>query len=210
MLPCEPKPSTLIRPATFADIDRLVEIHTSALPGDLLPRLGSAYLRKQFYPCSLRSANAVTLVNDHGGQVDAFIVFAINSGAFTEELKRDRLRIIFSVLQRSLRDPGLGWELASLNRGARIEIARPMGRIQGLPELYLMATHPQRQRTGLGKPLVKAGLLLLSQKGLGACIVKTSSPQARAFYRSLGFEDIGTERRAARSLFLMCRTTDDE
>ena len=196
----------MIRFAAEADIVRLAEIHKAALPGDFLPRLGLAFLKNVFFPCALQSKDAFTLVSENQGEVEAFVVFALDSPALTRELKAARWPVALALLLAFFRDPTIAFQVLGLIRGGRTELKAAIEGFEALPELYLIATHPERQGCGLGGALVREGLRLLGEKGHGCCVVKTSSARARKFYQALEFQDVGKEIRGNRQLWLLRRT----
>ena len=195
----------MIRFASEADIDRLAEIHGAALPEDFLPQLGRGFLKDVFFPSALRPGNAFVLVAEEQESVDAFVVFARDSAALTRDLRARPLRLAFAMLGAALRRPSFVSQVLAVIRGGRIELSAPVPDLTALPELYLIATDPGRQSRGLGGALVHEGLRLLAEKGNHACVVKTSSPRARSFYHALGFQQIGTEIRGGRVLWLLHR-----
>ncbi len=63
-------------------------------------------------------------------------------------------------------------------------------------ELLLIGTHPEARRQGVGRLLLSECLLRLKASG-AQCLhleVRVSNVGAQAFYRALGFQDVGRRR----------------
>ncbi len=195
---------SMIRKAHNEDIPFLVKIHMAALPGDLLPRLGRDFLVKTFYPAVLRSDQAFTIVHEEDGAPDAFVIFAYHSDALTNQVIKDKVSLAGSMLRGLLADPTLAREAFGFLRGFRTELEEDLRiKLEEIPELYLIATSPDRQSRGLGCQIVRHGLRLLADEGYPCSLVKTSSDRAREFYLKQGYRLIGFEYRQKRRLYLL-------
>lgn len=188
------------------DIRDIAEIHSAALPGDLLPRLGRRFLRNVFYPSVVDSKRALVIVQEELGKICSFIVFAYDSEAITKEVTSRRTVMAAYVFAALLRDILLLGELLSHARGFRTELLSDIdASIYKIPELFVMATAPEYQSQGRGGKLLDRGIEILS-KTHTKCLVKTSSRQAKEFYERHGFREIGSEYRGTRQVLLLLRS----
>ena len=192
----------MIREGTANDISRLAEIHLASLQGDLLPRLGRVFLEKRFYPSVLTSSNALLLVDEDECSLNSYVVFAYNSGKFVEDITSHKISIGLSILRKLLSDPSVLLQVIAAMR-SNIVLTTQVDHLERQPELYLMATDPRYQSTGIGSRLVQDGIERLRQAGYQSCWVRTSSDRAKQFYQRLGFEVIGKEFRGQRLLHLL-------
>ncbi|MCI0625353.1 MAG: GNAT family N-acetyltransferase [Acidobacteria bacterium] len=191
-----------IREAKIEDVNRLAEIHSLALPGDLLPRMGRRFLTGTFYPIVLNSQHAFTLVCTENGSIESFVIFAYHSGELASELKAPKFRILSCLARSFWRYPGVALQVLTF-LGGRVSLDEQIGPLEEMAELYSIATHPSAQSRGVGSLLVREGLNRLRAATRGTCLVKTSSDRARQFYLRLGFRDIGKEIRGRRKLFIL-------
>ncbi|MBI4576420.1 MAG: GNAT family N-acetyltransferase [Planctomycetes bacterium] len=197
----------MIRLAEVSDIDAMVEIHMRALPGDLLPRLGRAFLGRTFYPTVLGSGHGFILVCEEEGRVRAYVIFARESAGLARDLSSRRVAIGWSILRRLWLDPRIPLDVLAFLRG-RVELTEPIEDRERWPELYSIATLPGDQGKGFGAALVQEGLRRLWSAGAPGCTVKTSSDRARAFYVKNGFRDIGVETRGARRFYILLHASE--
>ncbi len=193
----------LIRKATKDDIRQIVDIHLAALPDDLLPKLGKSYLQNTFYAQIIQSDLAFILVNVENDTVNAFCVFALNGGALSSLLTKNKKKLLIPLLRGVLKNVSLLPELAAHLKGFRTELtsAKQID-FESIPELYLIAAEPLSQGRGIGSDLIGEGLKILF-RNQSACLVKTSSDKARKFYQKNGFELRGVEYRGKRTMYLL-------
>ena len=191
----------MIRKATDQDIPYLSSIHMAALPDDLLPRLGTAFLTRCFYPAGIDSKNAFILVNVNAENcICAFSVFAYDSELFLQAVKRRKFFLFFSMFKTVLASLSFLKEIAIYLRKFRMVLKETDIDLSRFPELYLIATNPEYQGLGLGGELLTEGLARLRTEG---CLVKTSSTDAKRFYIRHGFREIGKEYRGSRCLSVL-------
>jgi GNAT superfamily N-acetyltransferase len=185
----------MIRSAMTDDAAALAEVHVAALPDDFLPRLGRRYLRRRFYPMVLMSSGVDLFVAERSDEVLAFALFVEDGESLSSALAADWAGLAMYVPFAVLRRPSVVCDIIGQRR-REPDLSRD---ISGVPELYLMASEPGCQSKGLGGNLLEHGLEVLGTRNQG-CVVKTSSSRARQFYERHGFELVGVERRATRSL----------
>jgi len=196
----------MIRQASTDDIPTIVEIHSTALPGDFLPRLGKRFLNNVFYPGVLNSKHALVIVQEDLGIVRSFIVFAYDSRNLTKEASGNRVALAAYVVSALIRDLSLVGELLAHLRGFRTEMSIELQEsLREIPELYVMASAPEYQSQGVGGELLEKGLEILCGEQ-ATCVVKTSSKQAQKFYERHDFKEIGFEHRGARQIRLLLRS----
>ena len=195
----------MIREARSTDIGDIVTIHSTALPGDFLPRLGNRFLRKVFYPGVIDSEHGFVIVREEHGSICSFIVFAYNSQKLTREATGPKILLAAYVFAALIRDFGLYGELSAHLRGFKTEFYTDIKTpLETIPEIFVMATAPQYQSRGLGGDLLERGLEIVSSVHAG-CLVKSSSSHARKFYARHGFMEIGLEHRGTRQVHLLLR-----
>lgn len=198
-----PEVTTRVREAVSADLERIAEIHCAALSQDLLPRLGKPFLVRDLYPLALRSAHSFILVAEREDLV-GFVVFSVAAGDFARELRRKWRRIAASLLRSSSRDLWLARDLLDATLRCRLEGDYSREELERLPELFVIAIDPRHQGERVGGRLVQAGLEALARRvSAEVCSVKTSSEQARRFYRAQGFEEVGGEVRGRRRFHVL-------
>jgi len=189
----------MIKELSPEDVADLAKIHVSALPNDLLPSLGTAFLERSFYPYALKSQNILALGGySRDNKLRAFVIFAKISQKFTAEIiKKHKFQLMWICIRKLMTQPGFSKNLLHMFKPTK-QIIAPSFEIVNCPELYVIATSSEAQGKGYGSELVKAGLSRLQQLNYKNCIVKTSSPRAKKFYLSLGFIEIGKEYRGKR------------
>jgi ribosomal protein S18 acetylase RimI-like enzyme len=195
----------MIRVACEKDAQELAEIHSRALPDDLLPRIGLRFLKNYFYPLAIRSDHTLLVIAEENGRICSFIVLALDSKAFTREVSSHKTTLAFYTIATLFRDFTLIGELVSHMTGFRSDVSGEVEPdLEELPEIYVMATAPHSQSKGVGSQLLDSALRMLPDSRSG-CLVKTSSPRARDFYIRHQFRDIGLEYRSRRCLHLLLR-----
>lgn len=188
-----------IRLAHQNDIARIVEIHSESLPHDLLPLLGSRFLRGTFYPFVFAEAANAFIVVGGDEQVDAFAVFVLQASAFTKKLSARKTDLFIALASRIFLSPSIIFQILSVRQNQRMESQFSNDEICRFPEIYVAATHPDKQGKGIGTAVIQEGLkMLLARQNTGNCIVKTSSNRASNFYKKIGFVEIGSLLRGRR------------
>jgi ribosomal protein S18 acetylase RimI-like enzyme len=200
----------MIRNAGQDDIPALVQIHREALPNDLLPRLGAAYLRKEFYPRVLERDRALTLVSEEDNRLNGFCVFAYDGDSLTREIMRKRITIARYLVLACLKDRSLVAEAVACLRGFRTSLLPGCEvDLRSLPEIYLIATSPSCQSRGIGARIVEQGIEILFREH-SVCLTKTSSDRSKQFYLRNGFVEVGVEHRGRRSLSVLLRRREED
>jgi ribosomal protein S18 acetylase RimI-like enzyme len=196
----------VIREARADDIQDIVRIHLTTLPGDFLPRLGNRFLRKVFYPGVMDSKHGLVVVQEEGGSICSFIVFAFNAEKLTREATGQKIMLAAYILAALIRDFSLFRELSAHLSGFKTEIYTDIKTpLEKIPELFVMATAPHYQSQGMGGDLLERGIEIVS-RAHAECLVKTSSRHAKKFYAKHGFKEIGMEYRGARRVHLLLRS----
>jgi hypothetical protein len=187
------------REAVFKDIEALSEIHIAALPCDLLPKLGKAFLSEIFYPSIFDDQkNTIILAECNKDKtVVGLIVFSINQKKiFINIIKKFLTKPIFLfnsnlfvLLKEILVSVGSQFKQNSWNK------------IQNIPEIYVFAIDKLWRGKKVGSCLWEC--YLESRKNISEVIVKTSDPGAKIFYEKNHFFVIGKEKRAQRELYVL-------
>ena len=115
-------------------------------------------------------------------------------------------------MSRDCIEQGLGWRwtetrvLACIRHPAvNVTVAREGPALAGFgimeygddeAHLLLFAVHPQRRRAGVGAALVRwlEATALTAGVGLIRLEARVNNPEARGFYRALGYREVGTIR----------------
>ena len=179
--------STHFRKLTPGDLGQVSRIHSEELPDDFISLLGETFLRDNFYPGLLKTAD-VALCGVHQGTITGFVVFssdetffsrlaldhwsALLRYSYTRLLQLKFLRYLFEVLLLLLVNDN---------------------RLRG-PELVYIAVSRTWARKGLGSAMTRTALLDLHRSGVEMCWVKTlkKTPQNISFYESMGFQILKT------------------
>lgn len=199
-----------VRLAGPGEAARLAAVHLAALPGDVLPRLGRAFLERTFYPLILAHAGVDCLVAEAEGRVAGLLVLAWNSGQLTAAVGARRTAVALALARRVLRDPLLAVDVAFTALGTRAGLSAPAAGLAAAPEIYVLAVAPGAQGQGLGAALVKAALARLGRRDPAPRLVavKTGTEAARRFYEKHGFRLVGREGRGRVRPFVLVRDLD--
>lgn len=189
----------MIKKLSFQDVRALAKIHVLTLPDDLLPSLGRSYLERCFFPHTLNSFSTVALgAYTETHELCAFAIFVKSAPQFTSTLLKSSTFYLIGLCIK---------KLITTRRFINkiIGFMQPVKRIidsgytlDNCPEIYVIATALEHQKKGYGSALIKEGLTQLQQLNYQACIVKTSSENAKQFYMNFGFIPIGKEYRGKR------------
>jgi len=199
----------VIRLAVPGDASALARLHVEGLPKDLLPRLGFDFLARAFYPLVLSSPYCFTLVHDQGDGPGGFVVFTHDSPGFMRRLRSRTPAMFLAALAKFSRDPALLADLTRCALGFACDTRSLPCQPEACPELFVIAMAHERRSAGIGTRLALEGLARLARISATArlgCLVKTSSEGAFEFYRKLGFQPVGDERRGARVLWVLHRS----
>jgi ribosomal protein S18 acetylase RimI-like enzyme len=184
-----------IRKAKISDVNRISELHSKALPKDLLPSLGLDFLVKTYYPAVLNSSFSNVYLLEKDGIVVSFVVFATDTSELAKIIKADKIRILFAIVKKTITNPRIPFSILGFILG-KVIWEETLVDADHMPELYSIATDPSLQSKGYGKRITEEGLReLASLDGKKGCIVKTSSDGAFKFYERIGFRKIGHEKR---------------
>ncbi len=184
-----------IRKAKIADASRISELHSKALPKDLLPSLGMDFLVRTYYPAVLNSSFSNVYLLEKDGVAVSFVVFATDTSELAKIIKADKLSILIAIMKKSITNPRIPFSILGFILG-KVNWEEKIADIEHMPELYSIATEPSLQSKGYGKLITEEGLReLASLNEKKGCIVKTSSDGAFKFYQRIGFRKIGYEKR---------------
>lgn len=132
----------------------------------------------------------------------------MNASGTTIRLARAEDANAIARMSRDTIETGLGWSwrpqrvLVSIKDPSTLSIVACDGRVQGfcitqfadeIAHLSLLAVDPKFRRRGIGRRLVNWMLVSARTAGIATVHVemRTTNLAARAFYRTLGFEDAG-------------------
>ena len=161
----------VIRVAQSTDLEDVALIHHSSLPDGFLPQLGLDFLRKVYYPATVRSTHAATLVAVLDGRVIGFVTIALDSPSFSRDiLWRIITRLPFYVLRRILVQPSFLIKCWQIFRATSLE--KPF---EIRSEIFYIAVEDIFRGRGLGKKLIYAALNFLREKGVQEVWIKTLS-----------------------------------
>lgn len=189
-----------VRPAGPQDAAALADIHSAALPDDVLPRLGRNFLQNVFYPLVLGHGDTDCIVAGDGPCPDGLLVLARAPQALTAALAVRRHRILAALVCQGWRAAPLALDMLCAARGRVRELNVAVETYRQAWEIYILAVHPRAQGRGLGSALVAAALARLAAPLL---IVKTASETAKGFYEGNGFRPAGLEQRGRRTIWLL-------
>lgn len=188
----------MIREANLQDVPKLVDIHREALSQDLLPRLGSKFLKSTFYPALMDDRGTKLWVLEEAGEIRSFAAFSENTDVITRAMLHRPMNTGFALAKAIARHPAILLELISLLRSGN------GSQRQANPEIYVVATAYAFRCQGLAHLVVQHGLEHLKGAGIYEfCSVRTSSAQAAQFYRKIGFVDEREEQRGSRRLHVL-------
>jgi ribosomal protein S18 acetylase RimI-like enzyme len=167
------------------------------MPYAFLPRLGTWFLKRAFFPLALDQKVALTLVAEGNEVILSFIVIALNKDEFSKRLKSQKLKIIFALASNFLKDPSVLKNAFQILLNTRLNLEVPIENLTGISRVVVIATDPRNRGKGVGSILICDGLALLREKrGEGSpCQVEVRSESARRFYERNGFRSIGIEHR---------------
>ncbi|HNH09559.1 MAG TPA: hypothetical protein PK683_13755, partial [Leptospiraceae bacterium] len=96
-----------IRMACLEDSEALTEIHCSALPDDLLPKLGKKYIKNVYYSKVLKSKYAITMLLEKGEIPVSFVTFTLEPEKLLIEIKKQKIALLLALIKNSFSQPGI-------------------------------------------------------------------------------------------------------
>jgi hypothetical protein len=93
-----------IRKANVQDISLVAQIHFKSLPDDFFPSLGLDFLETVYYPASLKSEHAATLVTEAQDEVSGFVTVATDSSLYNRDILRRAWINLYQTRSDSLRN----------------------------------------------------------------------------------------------------------
>lgn len=174
----------MIRQLKAGDIDQVVNIHLSQLPG-FLSRLGKKFLC-QYYQASLNTLEIFTLVEKNDEQIQGFASGTVRlKGLILKIISQDIIGFIFLFMNMFFTHP-------FLLLGTVKTLAYP-GFSQDVPELLTIAVKKNNQNRGIGKKLFQAIKKEFYNRGVKHFQVSMYKrlPAAK-FYEKMGCRKAGT------------------
>ena len=180
--------SVAVRPAGLDDIDAVLALHLSGLPGSFLSLLGPRFLRL-LYRRLLHSPRAVLLVAAQQQHVIGFVAGTEDTGElYRDFIRRDGWRALVAAAPRALRHGRrIAETLSYSRRAAAAEATLPRA------ELLSLAVAHEARRQGAGSALVRELQAEMDRRGVTALRVVVAAENATAIhaYRGCGFTDAG-------------------
>jgi colanic acid biosynthesis glycosyl transferase WcaI len=198
------EPAVLVRPATSADLARIVAVHASAFPGVFLTALGPAFLRA-YYRAVLDFDAGCMLVAELDGRVAGFVAGFADPRRFYAVFRRRPLAFAPAVLAGLLRRPWLIGRIVArvgsvLHRGRDERQDSATG---AACELSSLAVDPRARRRGIGQKLVATFVAEARGRGLDVVRLTTDArgnDRVNDFYAGLGFQLVPRPAEGARPM----------
>jgi glycosyltransferase involved in cell wall biosynthesis/ribosomal protein S18 acetylase RimI-like enzyme len=179
--------ASVIRNATAADLDGIVDIHQKAFNQFFLTRMGAAFLRR-YYELVLNYHAGIVLVSERHGTLTGFVCGFGDPAEFYRSMWRNRLAFALPAAGALLRHPSLCANMVNAVR--RIQTTATKGPPLSC-ELSSIAVAPEAAGRGLGKALLRA-FLEHSWARRAECVYLTTDAEgneaANELYREIGFE----------------------
>lgn len=179
-----------------ADAARLAILHTRALPGSLVARLGLGYAQAFHRFCAASAHEDLRVWRAPDGSIHAACLVSARPGDLSA-----RLRAATPLLSAALTHPAAWPDL--LRAAIAPSVAAPA------PQILLLFADEAARGRGLGRALVDAA----AANAPFLCTITEDDPanRALAFYRKAGFADAGPTRVHGRAFRLLTRgaTTED-
>ncbi len=174
----------MIRKLKAGDIDQVVNIHLSQLPG-FLSRLGKNFLTK-YYQSSLNTLEIFTLVEINDEKISGFATGAVRlKGLIFKIISQDIIGFISLFLNMFFTHP-------FLLLGTVKTLAYP-GFSQDVPELLTIAVKKKYQKRGIGKKLFQEIKKEFHKRGVKNFQVSMYQKlPAAKFYEKMGCHRTGT------------------
>lgn len=176
-----------VRPAVFADIERIVTIHVAAFGESFLTMLGHGFLR-ELYIAFVRGRDGICFVGEAGGTVIGFVAGTTAPHTFFKRLLQSRWHVfVFSSLAALVRHPLT--VIPKLIRAIWYRGEEPHGAPRGVL-LSSIAVSPSHVGRGVGKLLVETfcdAALAAGGKFVYLTTDRDDNEKTHAFYRGAGF-----------------------
>lgn len=192
-----------VRHVMAADFEAIADIHCTALPQDLLPRLGRGALAKVFYPWFLNMELFDFIAIAEDDTVAGFIVLR-NRTPTLRELLPICVKLLPFLVWNCLVHPSVAFVCACYLLSRRHETVESRAvTFSAQKEIVVVAVAAGWRRNGIGSKLITAAISRMSDPAV--ILVKTDSETARTFYLMQGFAVVGHERRCRRTLYMLAR-----
>ncbi len=168
----------MITRLSYHDIDAVVRMHKSQLPG-FLSELGESFLRK-FYKVSLDIPELFSFVEKRNEQIYGFVTgTSTTNGLYKKIIYRDVLGFGFLFLRYFIVHPGQVFKFAGI-------LAYP-GFSDNIPELLTISVDRKYQKKGVGRKLFKMIVGEFKRRAIGKFRVSVyESLPANTFYSRVG------------------------
>jgi ribosomal protein S18 acetylase RimI-like enzyme len=158
-----------ISAVTVPLLSQVAGIHFSALPDDFLPSLGLDFLQKVYYPASMRSSSAATLVARREDRVVGFVTIARDSSQFTRDVLGGRYLLLgWYALRAFFIHPVVFLRSFEVLWSALFSKPDPVK-----AEIVFIAVSSEFQNQGIGRQLVSAAIEYLRGHRGTVCRTKT-------------------------------------
>lgn len=160
-----------IRTMTSVDVCAVADIHTDALPDDLLPRLGRSFLAKNYYASILKSKYSTVIVAELDNRIVGFVNLSFNATKHAIWFLLTNLpSLLISSVRLCFKDRTFIFNmLFSFLNNAAVDIPK------GAAEISFIAVDPSCHGKGVGKKLVEESNKTALQRGISQLFTKTLS-----------------------------------
>ena len=192
-----------IRDAQNPDLAQIAVVHVAAFPDSAITKLGSTAVERYYAWLMDDVHDATNLVAVNQGKIVGFVFAGTFKGATSGFLRRNRVRLLLSVLRRPtlLRD-----DLFRDRLSAGIDILRGKKRTQLSPSIVhpgfgILAIAVNRSVRGAGTAtlLMDHAEEAARARGVSGMLLTVALTNARAiaFYEKLGWKTVESDSRAA-------------
>lgn len=170
-----------------SDIDDVVDVHLSSLPGYFLSELGKNFL-KAYYEGLSNNRRGITLVfRDDKGEVLGFTTGVIDpSGFYSDLLKKSWYRFLLAAIPAVLKNPRI---IPRLLRAFNKPVEASSG--DQFVEWTSWAVRPTAESKGIGRKLAKGFDREARSRGCSDVILyvdKYGNDKVNRFHQSCGFK----------------------
>ena len=181
-----------IRAATESDMVEISEVHRVCFPNSFSTKLGIGLLSSYYSEFYAENPTLFYLCINTQGKICGFVMGYIlgKTQAIASFMKKNRIRIAFSVLLLLLKFDKLAWKkignFFSKKKAVTDEAATNK---DGQGDLLSICVTDEMKGTGAASALVEKYHDAIKDLGCSKCYLtcETSNPRGLAFYRKLGY-----------------------